>query len=75
MASVSTNTAAFISGAVSARPFGLLKTVTNMVQLYKERRALASLDSDALADIGVSRLDALTESSRTVWDAPSHWHK
>lgn len=75
MTTVSTNTVAFTSGAVSARRFGLLKTVANMVQLHNERRALAALDADALADIGVSRKDALTEASRTAWDAPDHWHK
>lgn len=75
MTTVSTNTSAFISGAVSARRPGLLKTVTNMVQLYKERRVLAGLDAAALADIGISYEDAMNEASRTVWDAPDHWHK
>ena len=75
MTTVSTNTAAFISGAVSARRPGLLKTVKNMVALRKQRRDLAALDAEALADIGLTRQDALTEASRPAWDAPNHWHK
>ncbi len=67
------NTAIF-AGAVSARRPGLLKSMTNMVQLFKERRALAALDADALADIGISRQQALTEASRPTWDAPDYWH-
>ena len=74
MSSVSTNTVAFISGAVSARPFGLLKSMINMVQLYKERRELAALDANALADIGVTRQEALAEASRPTWDVPEYWH-
>ena len=66
---------AIFAGKISARRPGLLKTVTNMVQLYKERRALAALGTDALADIGISRQDALSESTRAAWDAPDHWHK
>ena len=75
MTTVSTNTSAFFSGAVSARRPGLLKTVINMIELHKERRALAGLDAEALADIGVSTQEAMTEASRHAWDAPSHWHK
>ena len=62
-------------GAVSARPFGILKDVTNMVQLHKERRLLALLDADALTDIGLTKRDAQVEASRPVWDAPDYWHK
>lgn len=75
MTTVSTNTAAYLSGAVSARRFGLLKTVSNMVQLHKERRALAALSTDELADMGISQHDAMVEASRSLWDAPVHWHK
>lgn len=66
---------ALITGLVSKRRPGILKTVTNMAQLYKERRALASLDAAALADIGVSRQEAASEAQRPVWDAPNYWHK
>ena len=74
MFSASATNTAIIAGAVSARRPGLLKSVTNMVQLSKERRALAALDADTLADIGISRSDAMAEASRTAWDAPDYWH-
>lgn len=41
--------------------------------LWRQRRALASLDDAALDDIGVSRACAVQESERPFWDVPSHW--
>lgn len=75
MFTATANTLGISSGAVSARPTGLLKTVTNMLQLRKERRALASLDAHALNDIGISKFEALDEAARSAWDAPDYWHK
>ena len=69
------NHTVFTTGAVSARRFGLLKTLVNMAQLYSERRALASLDAAALTDLGISVSDARQEAARPVWDAPLNWHK
>ncbi|MDG2341146.1 MAG: DUF1127 domain-containing protein [Paracoccaceae bacterium] len=66
---------ALFTGLVSTRRPGILKAVTNMVQLRKERRALALLDPAALADIGISRQEAVSEAARPVWDAPNYWHK
>lgn len=40
---------------------------------WRQRRALARLDDAALQDIGISRSEALSESSRPVWDVPAHW--
>jgi len=75
MFTATANTQGILSGAVSARPTGLLKTIVDKVQLHKERRTLASLDAAALQDIGVTKFDALSEASRSVWDAPDYWHK
>ena len=41
--------------------------------LYRQRRALARLDADALADIGVSADAAKAEAARPVWDVPTGW--
>lgn len=41
--------------------------------LRRERQALARLDDHILADIGLSRAEALAESARPLWDAPKHW--
>ena len=42
--------------------------------LYRERRALAALDTAQLHDIGITRGAAHREASRPVWDVPQHWH-
>ena len=44
-----------------------------VLTLYRSRRALRNLDAHMLADIGLSREQALSEASRPVWDAPSRW--
>lgn len=44
-----------------------------MLTLHRQRRALARLDDRALADIGLDRATALTESRRPSWDIPAHW--
>lgn len=39
-------------------------------QVWGERRALLSLDDDALKDIGVTRIDARREGKRALFDLP-----
>jgi uncharacterized protein YjiS (DUF1127 family) len=39
-------------------------------QLARERRQLATLDEQALKDLGVSRASALQEAQRPFWDDP-----
>lgn len=57
--------------AQSSRPqrVGLMR----YFDLYRQRRALASLDEAALSDIGLTRTAASKEAARPVWDAPAHW--
>lgn len=43
------------------------------LDLYRQRRALASLDEAALLDIGLTRDIAAKEAARPMWDAPDHW--
>jgi uncharacterized protein YjiS (DUF1127 family) len=40
------------------------------LQISGERRALLSLDDDALKDIGLTRFDALREGKRSLFDLP-----
>ena len=51
----------------------LAPRLMDIIALAKSRRALAGLDADALADIGLSRAEALHEARRPVWDMPSEW--
>lgn len=41
--------------------------------LYRQRRALKTLDANRLSDIGVTATEAHTEANRPLWDAPAHW--
>ena len=53
----------------SARAFGLFE----LVALWKQRRTLAAMDADQLADLGISYADAQEEAARPAWDVPAHW--
>ena len=41
-----------------------------MVQVWVERRQLAALSKDELADMGIAPEDASRESQRPFWDLP-----
>ena len=47
--------------------------VAKMIELSRQRRALAALDGAALKDIGVSHSEAMEEAARPAWDAPVYW--
>lgn len=47
--------------------------LSQMVALWRQRRALAAMDDTQLADIGVTRTQALAEAERPVWDVPCTW--
>ena len=57
-----------ISTTRSTRP-----SLAQMLSVWKQRRQLRGMDERALADIGLSRREALTESKRHLWDVPAHW--
>lgn len=46
-------------------------SILGMAALLGQRRRLAALDADRLADIGVTRDEALHEARRLPWDAPA----
>ena len=50
-----------------------LLALRQMLAVHRQRRLLAQLDDRALADIGLDRDTALTESRRPLWDIPAHW--
>jgi uncharacterized protein YjiS (DUF1127 family) len=68
-----TEQAKFISmkGMVSWGKVILIR-VQNAKAVARQRRRLAQLDSSQLKDIGISRSDALAESSRGFWDIPQN---
>lgn len=48
-------------------------SLTDLLSLARQRKALAQLNDAMLADIGVTRAEAQTEANRASWDVPSHW--
>lgn len=50
--------------------FSPWRWIKRWVELYRQRRELASLSDEALKDIGLSRADILQESERPFWDDP-----
>jgi uncharacterized protein YjiS (DUF1127 family) len=52
---------------------GVVRIVDRLLlamEIRRQRRALAALDDRALKDIGITRAEAGTESSRGFWDLP-----
>ena len=45
--------------------------LSDVFDLYRQRRALARLDDKALADIGLTREEAQIEANRPFWDIPT----
>lgn len=52
----------------------LFSAFTARLAVWRQRRALAALDSHALEDIGLTRAQANTEAQRSFWDAPETWY-
>ncbi|WP_428515664.1 DUF1127 domain-containing protein [Roseovarius sp.] len=40
----------------------------DVIEMYRQRRALARLDDHALQDIGITRQEAMAEARRPIWD-------
>lgn len=56
---------------IAKQPFSrLLQVVLRWQVLRHERQALASMNDDALKDIGLSRADVEQESHRHFWEDP-----
>lgn len=50
----------------------VVREVHQARMVARQRRRLAQLDDRQLQDIGISRVEALKESSRSFWDIPEH---
>lgn len=46
---------------------GMLRTIASWVERSRQRRELATLDDHLLADIGLTRAQALRESDKPFW--------
>jgi len=51
----------------------LLSLVRSALAAHRQRQFLARLDDRTLADIGLTRDEALTEAERPMWDIPANW--
>lgn len=51
----------------------LARTLVRWLNVWSERRQLRRLDDHMLADIGISREDAIREASRAPWDHQARW--
>ncbi len=54
----------------SASRHGARPSLSLMLRVWSERRALAKMDETRLADLGLSPIDAARESARPIWDVP-----
>lgn len=48
-------------------------TLTQRLNVWRSRRALARLDSRALRDVGLTRDDVQREANKVIWDVPASW--
>lgn len=61
--------------ARSTRPASRRFGLSDILALFRQRRALAQLDDTRLDDLGLTRSDAEAEARRPVWDVPAHWQR
>lgn len=63
--------------ALTARPAFTVKTLLDrllvLASIRRERAALAEMDAQRLADVGLSPRAARREARRLAWDAPERW--
>ncbi len=52
---------------------GLYANLRLAYHAHSQRRQLATLDDAALADIGLTRAEAMVEVNRPLWDVPATW--
>lgn len=52
------------------RPISWLSLMRQALGVIRQRRQLATLSNSQLADIGITRDQAMTEAARPFWDLP-----
>ena len=72
MTMISANCTAEGTNTATTR-FSVIATLRHFHAVRTQRKALKSLDSAGLRDIGVTRAQAQAEAKRPVWDAPQSW--
>ncbi len=55
-----------------ARP-SLRARLTAALAVRRQRLQLVALDAHRLADLGLTRSEALAEADRPMWNVPAHW--
>ena len=73
----SLHTAQLATRRVQSSNFGgaLLTRLLTAQSLRKQRLALARLEDGQLADIGLTRKQAMVEANRSAWDVPTTWRR
>jgi len=49
--------------------------IAQIIETHSQRRALRTLDSAALCDLGLTYAQAKREAARPFWDVPATWRK
>ena len=62
-------------GPVSKPRQSLWGWISGILAVRRQRRALLTLDTHMLNDIGVTQSDAVAEADKPVWDVPTYWSK
>ncbi|KQI72090.1 hypothetical protein AN191_08020 [Loktanella sp. 5RATIMAR09] len=57
------------------KPRSVVDSLRTMIAVSHQRRQLRALDDHMLADIGISRTQAVAEAQKSVWNAPQHWRQ
>ena len=52
--------------------FSPLRTIMTAIKVQRERNALMRMEDHELADIGLTREEAMREAARPIWDLPSN---
>lgn len=53
--------------------FSILRFVSQMIAVRRQRAELAQAPDHLLQDIGLTRGEAIEEAQRPVWDVPANW--
>lgn len=71
----SLHTASLAVDRVQSRgtPLGLLARLRLVLAARSQRRALARLNDQMLADVGLTAAEAAAEADRPLWDVPRNW--
>lgn len=58
-----------------AGPQTVMSVILHSLAVKRQRAALRRLDPTALADVGITRVQADMEAARPIWDVPANWRQ